>query len=79
MQLNILRQTQGIAGTLRHMMELKSVQKPMHLPFLPSSNFSHDVLTGRNETIEIGDFLGTYEALELPGQPHAIMEKFSIL
>lgn len=75
--MTILRQTQGIAGPLRYMMELKSVQKPNHLPFLPSSNFSHDVLTGKNETIDVGDFLGVYETLELPGQPHAIMEKFS--
>ncbi|KAG8222347.1 hypothetical protein J437_LFUL001334 [Ladona fulva] len=72
---NILRNTQGLHAPLRLQMERKAAAKVGHLPFLPSTRPSLDVLLGRDEEIGFEDVLNTYEYREVAGQPHAVVEK----
>ncbi|XP_071452867.1 proteasome maturation protein [Hetaerina americana] len=72
---NILRNTQGLHAPLRLHMERKATSKVGHLPFLPSSRLSLDVLLGRDEEIGFEDVLNTTEFREIAGQPHAVIEK----
>lgn len=48
------------------------------LPFLPSSNFQLDVLTGRDMEMDFDDFLNPEEFREVQAQPHVVMEKFPL-
>ncbi|XP_072383885.1 proteasome maturation protein [Diabrotica undecimpunctata] len=75
MNMTILANTQGLHAPLRLAMELKSSKKIGRLPFLPSSNIMHDVLTGRDLDVGPEDVYGTSEFLEFSGQPHAVVEK----
>jgi proteasome maturation protein len=75
LNLQMLRQREGLAAPLKISMELKAVSNFGHLPFLPSHNPSRDVLLGLDEIIGFNDFLGTEEFSEVIRQPHAVMEK----
>jgi proteasome maturation protein len=56
-------------------MERRAAAKIGRLPFLQSSNFMLDVLTGRDEQIDFSDYLGAAEFKETSGQPHAVVER----
>ncbi|XP_055600265.1 proteasome maturation protein-like [Uranotaenia lowii] len=71
----MLRNREGLAAPLKLTMELKSVSKVGHLPFLPSNNVARDVLTGQDELISFGDLFNNEEHCEYIRQPHAVMEK----
>jgi proteasome maturation protein len=75
LNLQMLRQREGLAAPLKLTMELKAVSQIGHLPFLPTHNASRDVLLGLDEAIGFNDFLGTQEFSEVMRQPHAVMEK----
>ncbi|XP_063707777.1 proteasome maturation protein [Culicoides brevitarsis] len=75
LNMQMLREREGIAAPLKITMELKAVAKTGHLPFLPSSNVHRDVLMGNDEVIQFSDFLNTYEFSEFTRQPHAVVEK----
>nr|CAD7460900.1 unnamed protein product [Timema tahoe] len=75
MHMTMLRNLQGLHAPLRLTMELRAAEKVGRLPFLPSSNFMRDVLSGRDEEIGFEDFLNTAEFREQMGQPHAVLEK----
>ncbi|XP_022192057.1 proteasome maturation protein [Nilaparvata lugens] len=76
----VMRNTQGIHAPLRVAMELKAFENVGHLPFLPSSNFSRDVILGNDETLDFSDILNTTEFRETRPHPHALMEhKLGIL
>ncbi|ETN62545.1 proteasome maturation protein [Anopheles darlingi] len=75
LNMQMLRQREGLAAPLKLTMELKAVSKVGHLPFLPSTNIARDVLTGRDEMIEFSDIFNTPDHQEIIRQPHAVMEK----
>ena len=75
LEMNMLRNTQGLHAPLKMAMELKAAKKVGRLPFLPSSNLMADVLLGRDDQISFEDFLNPVEFREEAGQPHAIVEK----
>ncbi|EDS43561.1 proteasome maturation protein [Culex quinquefasciatus] len=75
LNLQMLRNREGLAAPLKLTMELKSVSKVGHLPFLPSTNVARDVLTGRDELIDYTDIFNLAENSEIMAQPHAVMEK----
>lgn len=75
MEMNMLRNTQGLHAPLKMAMELKAARKVGRLPFLSSSNLMSDVLLGRDDQISFDDFLNPVEFREEMGQPHAIVEK----
>ncbi|CAH1182651.1 unnamed protein product [Phyllotreta striolata] len=75
MNMTVLRNIQGIHAPLRIAVEMKAAKKIGRLPFLPSSNIMHDVLTGNDFDIGPKDVFNTSEFMELSGQPHAVMEK----
>ncbi|XP_075234431.1 proteasome maturation protein [Lycorma delicatula] len=79
-QMTVLRNIQGLHAPLRIAMELKAFNNVGHLPFLPSSGISRDVLLGNDDRIEFSDFLNMPEFQERRAQPHACMEhKLGIL
>lgn len=75
MNMTMLRNIQGLHAPLRLTMELQATKKIGRLPFLPSSGFMSDVLTGRDEEIGFEDILNTVEFREQMAQPHAVVEK----
>ncbi|XP_069678661.1 proteasome maturation protein [Periplaneta americana] len=75
MDMMMLRNTQGLHVPLRLNMELQAAKKIGRLPFLPSSGFMADVLTGRDEEIGFEDILNTADFREQMAQPHAVVEK----
>ncbi|XP_058447734.1 proteasome maturation protein [Malaya genurostris] len=75
LKLQMLRNREGLAAPLKLTMELKSMSKVGHLPFLPSTNVGRDVLTGRDELLDFTDVFNVEENTEILRQPHAVMEK----
>lgn len=75
LNLNMLRNIQGIHAPLRIMMELKSLSNVGRLPFLPSSNLSRDVILGRDDCIDFDDILNPPNVHENLVRPHVIMER----
>ncbi|XP_055642335.1 proteasome maturation protein [Toxorhynchites rutilus septentrionalis] len=75
LHLQMLRNREGLAAPLKLTMELKSVSRTGHLPFLPSTNVARDVLTGRDELVDFTDIFNVEEYSEFLRQPHAVMEK----
>ncbi|XP_058826489.1 proteasome maturation protein isoform X2 [Topomyia yanbarensis] len=75
LNLQMLRNREGLAAPLKLTMELKSMARVGHLPFLPSTNVGRDVLTGRDELIDFTDIFNLEENTEFLRQPHAVMEK----
>ncbi|BFF95714.1 proteasome maturation protein [Drosophila madeirensis] len=75
LNMQMLRNREGLGIPLKMGMERHSARQIGRLPFLPSSNFMDEVLTGRNESIDFEDFLGLPEYNEHMRQPHAVVEK----
>lgn len=75
MNLQILRNVQGLHAPLRIAMEFKSAKKVGHLPFLKSSNIMYESLTGQDLEIGPEDNFNTGEFIEVPIQPHAVVER----
>lgn len=73
--MQMLRRNEGLAAPMQIMMEMQAYKKVGRLPFLPSSRVHLDVITGRDETIDFGDFLGSGEFSERLSQPHVMAEK----
>ncbi|KAB0348478.1 hypothetical protein FD754_013335 [Muntiacus muntjak] len=72
MNFSTLRNIQGLFAPLKLQMEFKAVQQ--HLPFLPSSNPSLDILRGNDETTGFEDILNDPSQSELMGEPHLMVE-----
>lgn len=75
MNMQVLRNIQGLHAPLKIAMELKSAKKIGHLPFLKSSNVMFESLTGRDLEIAPEDVFNTGEFIEVSAQPHALVEK----
>ncbi|XP_068627950.1 proteasome maturation protein [Battus philenor] len=75
MNMAMLRNIQGLHAPLKLTMEMKFTKKIGRLPFLPSSNLQHEVLTGRHLDIGFEDILNTPDFCEVAGQPHAVVER----
>ncbi|KAL1506674.1 hypothetical protein ABEB36_005997 [Hypothenemus hampei] len=75
MNMQVLRNIQGIHAPLKITMELKSARKIGHLPIIKSSNIMLESLTGNDLEITPEDVFNTGEFLEVAGQPHAVLEK----
>ncbi|GAB0087409.1 proteasome maturation protein [Sergentomyia squamirostris] len=75
LNMNMLRQREGLHAPLKMSMEIQAVKKTGRLPFLQSSNASLDALTGRDLCLDFSDYLNSPEYHELLRQPHAVMEK----
>ncbi|XP_028039155.1 proteasome maturation protein [Bombyx mandarina] len=75
LNLAMLRNVQGLHAPMKITMERKFASKVGRLPFLPSSNLQHDVLTGRYIDIGFEDILNTRDLCETAGQPHAVIER----
>lgn len=73
--MQMLRRNEGLAAPMRIMMELNAYKQVGRLPFLPSSRVHMDVITGRDETIDFSDFLGTEEFSERLCHPQTVAEK----
>lgn len=74
-EMQMLRRNEGMGAPMRIMMELQAYKQVGRLPFLPSSRVHLDVITGRDETIDFTDFLGTEEFTESLCAPQAVAEK----
>ncbi|XP_037663203.1 proteasome maturation protein-like [Choloepus didactylus] len=74
MNFSTLRNIQGLFAPLKLQMEFKAVQQAQRLPFLPSSNFSLDILRGNDETIGFEDILNDPSQSEVMGEPHLMVE-----
>ncbi|XP_015921411.1 proteasome maturation protein [Parasteatoda tepidariorum] len=72
-----LRRTQGIHAPLRLIHERNAAKKIQRLPFLPSSNIALETLEGRDETIDMDDFIfnDPFEGVESLASPFMVMEK----
>ncbi|KPJ01936.1 Proteasome maturation protein [Papilio xuthus] len=66
MNMAMLRNIQGLHAPLKLI---------GRLPFLPSSNLQHEVLTGRDLDIGFEDILNIPDMCETAGQPHAVVER----
>ncbi|XP_055836983.1 proteasome maturation protein [Episyrphus balteatus] len=75
LSMQMLRNREGLNAPLKLGMELHAARQIGRLPFLQSSHLMEDVLLGRDELIEFGDFLGVPENSEVMRQPHAVVEK----
>ncbi|XP_072941794.1 proteasome maturation protein [Epargyreus clarus] len=75
MNMAMLRNIQGLHAPLKLTMERKFVGKIGRLPFLPSSNLQHEVISGRYLDIGFEDILNTPDMREIAGQPHAVVER----
>lgn len=73
--LQMLRRNEGLAAPMRIMMEMQAFRKVGRLPFLPSSRVHMDVITGRDDIIDFGDYLGAEEFSENLYNPQAMAEK----
>ncbi|EPZ34751.1 Proteasome maturation factor UMP1 domain-containing protein [Rozella allomycis CSF55] len=57
-KLSMMRNNYGLHMPLRHIMEQKIVGMPKRLPVLKSSSIAMDTLLGKDETIDVEDFMG---------------------
>ncbi|XP_059941100.1 proteasome maturation protein-like [Mesoplodon densirostris] len=74
MNFSTLRNIQGLFAPLKLQMEFKAVQQVQHLPFLPSSNLSLDILRVNDETTGFEGILNDPSQNELMGEPHLMVE-----
>ncbi|KAG8919432.1 hypothetical protein FRC02_001676 [Tulasnella sp. 418] len=58
LKLTLQRNMYGIHAPVRLLMERKIVGFNPHMPALPTSNLSLDILMGRDETLDVADFFG---------------------
>ncbi|EDW90953.1 proteasome maturation protein [Drosophila yakuba] len=75
LNMQMLRNREGLGVPLKMGMERFAARQVGRLPFLPSSNFMDDVLTGRCDSIGFEDFMNLPEYSEQMRQPHAVVEK----
>ncbi|EDW75983.1 uncharacterized protein Dwil_GK14916 [Drosophila willistoni] len=75
LNMQILRNREGLHAPLRMGMDRFAARQVGRLPFLQSSYLMDDVLTGRCDTIGFEDFLNLPENNEHMRQPHAVVEK----
>ncbi|KAH8376780.1 hypothetical protein KR093_001328, partial [Drosophila rubida] len=73
--MQMLRNHEGLGAPLRMGMDRFAARQVGRLPFLPSSNMMDDVFTGRCDEIAFEDFLNIPEHNEQMRQPHAVVEK----
>ncbi|CAE7161702.1 unnamed protein product [Rhizoctonia solani] len=73
LKLNLRRNVYGMHAPVRLLMERKAVFKNPHMPAMPQSNIHLDILMGRDETLDVGDFFGDVET-SVPLDIHADME-----
>lgn len=76
MNMNMLRNVQGIHAPLRISMELRAFRNVGRLPFMSSSKLSSDIISGRDDTIDFADILYPEDLHEQMNQPYAIMENY---
>ncbi|CUA77457.1 proteasome maturation protein [Rhizoctonia solani] len=74
LKLNLRRNMYGMHAPVRLLMERKAVFNSPHMPTMPQSNIHLDILMGRDETLDVGDFFGDVET-SLPLDIHADMER----
>ncbi|ALC38719.1 Pomp [Drosophila busckii] len=75
LNMQMLRNREGLGAPLKMGMERFAARQIGRLPFLQSSNIMEDVLTGRCDEIAFEDFLNMPEFNENMRQPHAVVEK----
>ncbi|XP_065222122.1 proteasome maturation protein [Planococcus citri] len=75
MNMNMLRNVQGIHAPLRISMELRANKKVGRLPFMASSNLSSDIIMGRDDTIDFSDILYPADVHEQLNRPYVAMER----
>ncbi|XP_017032967.1 proteasome maturation protein [Drosophila kikkawai] len=75
LDMQMLRNREGLGVPLKMGMERFAARQVGRLPFLTSSNLMDDVLTGRYDTIGFEDFMNLPEYNEQMRQPHAVVEK----
>lgn len=75
MNMNMLRNIQGIHAPMRISMELKAFDNVGRLPFMSSSNLGKDILVGRDEFIDFDDILYPSEVHEKMMRPYAVMDR----
>jgi proteasome maturation protein len=59
---------------MRHAMERAIVGQHARMPVLPSSRVGLDILAGRDETLEVEDYLADPELAAVRLDPHSAME-----
>ncbi|KAG8704696.1 hypothetical protein FRC08_002085 [Ceratobasidium sp. 394] len=74
LKLNLRRNMYGMHAPIRMLMERKAVFTNPHMPTMPQSNIHLDILMGRDETLDVGDFFGDVETAP-PLDIHADMER----
>ncbi|CEL57565.1 Proteasome maturation protein OS=Bos taurus GN=POMP PE=2 SV=1 [Rhizoctonia solani AG-1 IB] len=74
LKLNLRRNMYGMHAPVRLLMERKAVFSSPHMPAMPQSNIHLDILMGRDEALDVGDFFGDIETLH-PLDIHADMER----
>ncbi|KAG9307312.1 hypothetical protein G9A89_017140 [Geosiphon pyriformis] len=74
LKLSLERRLYGIHAPIRHLMERSIVSRVQRLPILTSSNLSLEILTGKDETIDVEDFLNDPELSTESMDVHATME-----
>ncbi|CAE6529428.1 unnamed protein product [Rhizoctonia solani] len=74
LKLNLRRNMYGMHAPIRLLMERKAVFNSPHMPAMPQSNIHLDILMGRDETLDVGDFFGDAETSH-PLDIHADMER----
>jgi len=73
----VLLRAQGEAGVMIQAMEMRAVSSIGRLPFLESSNFQRDVLTGKDEELDNDDvFVLNPRYNERIFSPHTFMENY---
>ncbi|QRV76142.1 proteasome maturation factor UMP1 [Ceratobasidium sp. AG-Ba] len=74
LKLNLRRNMYGMHAPVRMLMERKAVLTNHHMPAVPQSNIHLDILMGRDESLDVGDFFGDVETAP-PLDIHADMER----
>ncbi|TFY73053.1 hypothetical protein EWM64_g10959 [Hericium alpestre] len=74
-KLTMLNDTMGLAMPMKLLMERKIVSQIQHLPGFHRSNVHLDILMGRDEQIDVTDFMGTVDMDGGNTGVHTEMEK----
>ncbi|KDQ19909.1 hypothetical protein BOTBODRAFT_183933 [Botryobasidium botryosum FD-172 SS1] len=61
LRLNLQRNIYGMHMPMRQLMERKIVAANPHMPVMTRSNIHLDILMGRDDTLEVGNFFGDVE------------------
>lgn len=80
MQMNVLRNTQGLHAPIKLAAELRATRAVGRLPFLESSGLSTATIKSSDDSIDFTDILNLPEQDERFFVPHIVMEhKLGIL